>query len=137
MKTFDIENEPKINSGFTTPENYFDDFSQRLMKNIPVSETKTISIFEKRKTWFYAAAAILVIGICIPIANQFSNNSSEIDDAVLENYIANNTTISGTDLAELLDEKDLQQMNIDLKIDDKSIENELSANNNLEQYIVN
>jgi hypothetical protein len=137
MKTFDIENEPKIVSGFTTPDNYFDDFSQRLMMKLPENETKTISIFAKRKTWIYAAAAVLVLGISIPVVNQLSSKSTEIDDAVLENYIANNTTISGNDLVELLDETDVQQMNLDMKIDDKSIENELTTNNNLEQYLVN
>lgn len=137
MKTFDIENEPKIKSGFTTPDDYFDKFSERLMQNLPEKEVKVISIFAKTKTWIYAAAAILVLGISIPVANQFFNHSSEIDDATMENYIANNSTISENDFVTLLDEKDIQKMSIDLKIEDEALENELSNNNNLEQDLIN
>ena len=137
MKTFDIENEPKIKSGFTTPDDYFDKFSERLMQNLPEKEVKVISIFAQTKTWIYAAAAILVLGISIPVANQFFNHSSEIDDATMENYIANNSTISENDFVSLLDEKDIQKMSIDLKIEDEALENELSNNNNLEQDLIN
>ncbi len=137
MKTFNIENEPKIKSGFTTPDDYFDKFSERLMQNLPEKEVKVISIFAKTKTWIYAAAAILVLGISIPVANQFFNHSSEIDDATMENYIANNSTISENDFVTLLDEKDIQKMSIDLKIEDEAIENELYNNNNLEQDLIN
>lgn len=137
MKTFDIENEPKIKSGFTTPDNYFDKFSERLMQNLPEKEVKVISIFAQTKTWIYAAATILVLGISIPVANQFFNHSSEIDDATMENYIANNSTISENDFVTLLDEKDIQKMSIDLKIEDEALENELSNNNNLEQDLIN
>ena len=137
MKTFDIENKPKIKSGFTTPDDYFEKFSERLMQNLPEKEVKVISVFAKTKTWIYAAAAILVLGISIPVVNQFFNHSSEIDDATMENYIANSSTISENDFVSLLDEKDIQKMSIDLKIEDEALENELSNNNNLEQDLIN
>ena len=50
MKTFKLENEPKIESGFKTPDHYFEDFSAKIMQQLPENEPKVISIFQKRKT---------------------------------------------------------------------------------------
>lgn len=137
MKTFKLENEPKIKSGFITPENYFDTFSEKVMQQLSKEDPKTISIFSKRKTWFYAAAAILVLGLTIPVYNNFFIRSSEIDEVTLENYISYHSSVSDTDLANLLDEEDIQKMNLDLNIEYKTIENELSENKNLEYYLLN
>ncbi|MES2574849.1 MAG: hypothetical protein V4572_07890 [Bacteroidota bacterium] len=137
MKTFKLDNEPKIESGFKTPDNYFDTFSARVIQQLPKEETKAISIFSKRKTWIYAAAAVLVLGLSIPVYNNLYNRSSEIDQTTLENYITYHSNVTDTDLVNLLDEKDIQEIKIDLNIDDKAIENELSDNNDLEYYILN
>jgi hypothetical protein len=137
MKTFKLENEPKIEPGFKTPENYFDTFSARIMQQLPEEEPKVISLFSRRKTWIYAAAAILVLALTIPVYNNFYGRSPEIDAASLENYIAYHSTVSDADLVNLLDEKDIQKINIDLNIDEKVIENELSQDSNLEHYLLN
>ena len=142
MKTFKLNNEPKIKSGFKTPENYFDTFSAKVMQQLPKEEAKKesriISLFSKRKSWIYAAAAVLVLALTLPVAyNNFFSSSSEIDEATLENYISYNTSISDADLVNLLDEKDIQNMDIGMKIEDITIENELSANKNLENYLSN
>lgn len=137
MKTFKIENKSKIKSGFTTPDNYFDQFSIKILQQIQKEEPKVISIFARRKSWIYTAAAILILALTIPICLYYHNLSTEIDETTLENYITNHSTISDEDLANLLDEKDIQKIKIDLNIDDKSIENELSKNTNLEQYLLN
>lgn len=137
MKTFKLDNEPKIETGFTVPENYFEDFSAKFMQQLPNNEPKVISIFTKKKNWMYAAAAILLLALSIPIYNNFNSNSTEIDEATLENYITYHSTLSDTDLVNLLDEQDIQKMSIDLDIEDITIENELSQNKNLEQYLLN
>lgn len=138
MKNFKLDNEPKIESGFKIPENYFDTFSARVMQQLPVEEPKTISLFAKRKTWIYAAAAVLVLALGIPVVyNNFYGRSSEIDDATLENYISYHSNVSSLDIVNLLDEKDIQKINIDLDIEDRAIENELTAEGDLEQYLLN
>ena len=88
MKYFKLNNHPKINSGFQTPDYYFDDFSEKLMQQLPENEPKVISIFSKRKNWMYACAAVLVLALSIPFVYQNQNN--EIDSATLENYLALN-----------------------------------------------
>lgn len=138
MRTFKLDNEPKIESGFKIPEDYFDTFSARVMQQLPAEEPKTISLFAKRKTWIYAAAAVLVLALGIPVVyNNFYGRSSEIDDATLENYISYHSNVSSLDIVNLLDENDIQKINIDLNIEDRAIENELSAENDLEQYLLN
>jgi len=137
MKTFKLENEPKIKSGVSTPENYFEDFSAKVLKQLPNNEPKVISIFYRRKTWYFSAAAVLVLALTIPVYTNYQNKSTEIDTATLENYIAYHSTVSDADLVNLLDEKDIQKMDINLNIEDKNIEEELSTNKNLEQYILN
>lgn len=137
MKTFKLDNEPKIKTGFTVPENYFEDFSAKMMQQLPVQEPKVISIFARKKTWLYGAAAILVLALSLPIYINYFSRSSEIDAATLENYISYQSTVSDTDLVNLLDEQDIQKIRVDLDIEDITIENELSQNKNLEQYLLN
>lgn len=137
MKTFILENEPKIEAGFKTPEHYFDTFSATVMQQLPAEKPKTISIFYKIKTWSYAAAAILIFGLSIPIYNQFNSPLSEIDDVTLENYITYQSSVSNTDLVNLLDEEDILQISVDLNIEDKTLENELTENKNLEYFLLN
>jgi len=137
MKTFKLENEPKIESGFKAPDNYFDTFSARVLQQLPKEEPKVISIFQKRKIWMYAAAAILIFGLSIPVYNNYSKNSNEIDNVTIENYITYHSSVSGSDIVNLLDEKDIQDIIVDLNIEDAAIENELIPNRNLEQYLLN
>jgi len=134
MKTFKLENEPKIESGFIAPENYFEDFSAKILQQLPNNEPKVISIFYRRKTWFYSAA-IIVLALTIPVYIYY-NNSSKIDPVTLENYISYHSNVSDVDLVSLLDENDIQKMDIDLNLEEKHIENELSSENNIDIYLL-
>jgi hypothetical protein len=136
MKEFRLDNEPKISSGFKIPENYFDDLSEKINANLPKTEPKVISIFQNRKAWLYSVAAILIVGISILIVQQLQNKPT-FDSEFLESYIAQNTTISEYDLLELLEKEDLENMQIDLNIQDAVLEEIVTNNANLEQYITN
>jgi hypothetical protein len=137
MKTFQLENEPKIKSGFTTPENYFEGFSAKVLQHLPNNEPKVISLFSRRKSWIFAAAAVIIVVLSIPLSLNYFSKPAEIDNATLENYIAYNSTVSDVDLMNLLDENDIQNLNVDIKLDKNNIEDELLTNKNLEQYILN
>lgn len=135
MKEFRLDNEPKITSGFKTPEGYFDDLSEKINANLPKNEPKVISIFQKRKTWIYGIAAVLAISLSV-IFYQQSQSAETLDAEFLENYIARNTTVSEYDLLELLEKEDIEKIQIDLDIQDDILE-ETMINNNLEHYIIN
>ena len=135
MKPFKLDNEPKITSGFTIPEHYFDSFEQNILQQFPKEEPKVISFFSWKKTWYYAAAAAIVVMISIPVYNNYTVNKEEIEAVALEEYITNHTTITDEVLANLLDKEDLDKMKIELNLNDEDVEDFLSTNTNLEQYI--
>lgn len=136
MKEFRLDNEPKITSGFKTPEGYFDDLSEKINANLPKNEPKVISIFQKRKTWIYGVAAVLAISLSVVFYQQFQSPET-LDAEFLENYIARNTTVSEYDLLELLEKEDIEKIQIDLDIQDEVLEETMIHNTNLEHYLTN
>ena len=136
MKEFRLDNEPKISSGFKTPEGYFDDLSEKINANLPKNEPKVISIFQKRKTWIYGIAAVLAISLSVVFYQQ-SQSTETLDAEFLENYIARNTTVSEYDLLELLEKEDIEKIQIDLDIQDDILEETMINNTNLEHYLTN
>ena len=136
MKEFKLDNEPKTTSGFTTPDGYFDTFSEKLLAQLPKQEPNVISIFHSRKTWYFAVAAILILMLSIPLYTKYVTNTEEIDSATLENYIACQSTISEDEIVNLLEQEDLDKMKLEFNVDDKDIEDALNSNSNLEQYII-
>jgi cell division protein FtsL len=136
MKNFNLGNEPKITSGFTTPDGYFDTFSEKVLAQLPKQETKVISIFSSKKVWYFAAAAILILMLSIPLFTKYSTQQEEIDTATLENYIAYQSNISEEEIVNLLEQDDLDKMKLDFNIDDATIEDALKSNSNLEQYLI-
>ena len=136
MKDFELDNKPKITTGFTTPESYFDTLSEKILAQLPTHEPKVISIFSSRKIWYFAIAAILILMLSVPLFTKFSSQHEEIDCITLENYIACQSTISEDEIVNLLKQEDLDKMKLEFNIDDKDIEDVLKSNSNLEQYIL-
>ena len=134
MNDFKINSEHKIESGFKIPENYFENFSEKVLMKINKPEPKVISIFYKRKTWISSLAAVLVISLSVTLYTKIAVKSSE-EKLTLENYITNQSEISQYDLVALLDSKDIEKIKIDLKLDDKKIEEELTNSSEIENYL--
>ncbi len=135
MKNFTIHDENKIEPGFKIPDNYFEDFSGRLTKQLPKKTSKIFSLYAKKKSWLYATAAILVVGLSISFYWQITHNQNIESDSI-EYYLQNNTVISDDDFATILDDTDFNNINITADIDNESIENELIKDYNLEQTIL-
>lgn len=137
MNEFKLDKEPKIKSGFKVPENYFDDFSAKVLQQLPENEPKVISIINRKKTWMYAVAAILIVAASIPIYTAIVTQQNALDKTTIENYLTSQDAISDDELANLLDEDDIQKMKLNFNIEDKAIEDLLSTHSNLEEYIIN
>ena len=137
MKAFKLDNETKLTSGFKVPDGYFDDLQNKVNQRLSANEAPVISLFERRKTVILAIAAVFVIALSIPLVNYQKTETTEIDKSTLENYLLNNADISNDEIVELLNEEDIQKMRIDLKIEDQELEDILTADNNMEDYIVN
>ena len=66
MKEFKLDTNPKIRTGFKTPELYFDTLSEKVMQQLPKKESKVISIFRNKKHIVLMVAAIFVMALLVP-----------------------------------------------------------------------
>ena len=135
MKKFDIENMPKTTSGFIVPDNYFEDFSKNVLSQLPDETKRVIPLYKQKSKLLMAVAAILVIGLFIPIFNQLSKPSEELDLTTLENHLSYQTNINQYDLISELDEDDLNKMGATIQLKDEIIEEHLSTNSDLERLL--
>jgi hypothetical protein len=136
MKTFRLENEPKIKSGFNTPDNYFDDFTAKIMQQLPEKEPKVLSLFQKKKFLLMLVAAVLVIALFIPVLNTFTDKSKELDSTALENYLTDQSNMSQYDFINELDSADINKMPPTVALEDETIEDILSYNSKAEHLIM-
>lgn len=135
MKEFKLENEPKIESGFKTPDHYFDHLSAKVLEQLPKNEPKVISIFQKRRTVIMMVAALLILALMIPIYTSISTNSKELDETTLENYLAYQSNLNQYDLISELETEDITKMQPVSTPEDKVIEDILTTNSDVEQLL--
>ncbi|WP_163408163.1 hypothetical protein [Flavobacterium ajazii] len=134
MKEFKLENEPKIKTGFKTPEHYFDDFSARILQQIEETEVKVIPIYKRKKVITMLAAAVVIVALMIPIVNTY-NKSKELDEAALETYLSYQSNLNQYDLIRELDTKDIEAINQNVVLEQETLEDVLSSNPNIENLI--
>ncbi|WJS94386.1 hypothetical protein NYQ10_20080 [Flavobacterium johnsoniae] len=135
MKAFKLENEPKIKSGFKTPENYFDDFSEKVLQQLDKKEVKVIPFYKRKKNLSLAAAALIGFALMIPIVNNYRATSNELDEATLETYLSYQSNLSQYDLIQKLDDSDIEKLNNDITLEDETLEDILSTSPNIEHLI--
>lgn len=135
MKAFKLENEPKIKTGFKTPDHYFEDLSAKVLQQINEKEVKVIPIYKRKKVLSLVAAAAIVIGLMIPIVNNYNATSKELDEATLETYLSYQTNINQYDLLKELDTKDIDKLNKSVALEQETLEDILSSNPNIENLI--
>jgi len=135
MKAFKLENEPKIESGFKTPDHYFDHLSAKILEQLPKNEPKVISIFQKRRMVIMMVAALLILALMIPIYTSISTNSKELDETTLENYLAYQSNLNQYDLISELETEDITKMQPVSTPEDKVIEDILTTNSDVEQLL--
>lgn len=139
MNDFKLDSNPKVTTGFNVPEGYFENFSERLLQQLPKEETKVISFWAKNKNWLYSSAAILVVSFSIPMLYNSQNNSETISATEIENYIAHNSSVSDEEIAEILDTEttEIHKAEATSSEEDQAVEDVLISNPNLENYITN
>ena len=79
----------------------------------------------------------MVLSLSILFINFNQVNSNKASNAAIENYLSYHSTITDDDIVELLDYEDLTKLNILTNIEDKEVEDLLTENINIEQYITN
>lgn len=137
MKEINLETNKKITTGFQIPEGYFDAFSAKLLQELPLKETKTISFYTQNKKWIYAAAAVLVIMLSLPFVYQLERNQEQPSATEIENYLTQQSPISEDEIVNLLEQEDINKLKISNSISKADLEEELYLNTELEKYITN
>ncbi|QSW88014.1 MULTISPECIES: hypothetical protein [Flavobacterium] len=135
MKEFKLENEPKIKSGFKTPDHYFDTLSAKVLEQINEKEVKVIPLYKRKKVISIAAAAAIFIAFMIPTANHYYKASKELDESTLETYLAYQSNLNQYDLIRELDTKDIDKLNKNVALEDETLEDILASNPNIENLI--
>ena len=133
MNDFKLDKHSKITSGFRIPENYFEKIQVTIQSKLE-NESSIIQLRPTKNSWAYAVAAILVLALIIPSLNRLTSKKLQNTTAI-ESYLAY-SDISDEELVDMLDLKDIQQINIDYDIENNIIEDVLSTNSNLENYII-
>ena len=136
MKTFKIDSEQKIGMGFKVPDDYFDTVTEKILRQIEEPEVKVIPLGNRKSSWMFAAAAVLVLALLIPMLNTFSPNPKETDAEAIENYLSFHSSFTDDQLTDLLETEDIEKIKIDSNLEDVAVEDVLSNTINLEQYII-
>ena len=140
MNTFKLDNEPKIASGFKTPDNYFENFSanltQKLTEESIVDQPKVISIFRKRKTILLAIAAILMLALMIPIVYTNDSKNKDLDDATIENYLAEESNLNQYELIGDIEIESKPIVSKTNELENEAIEDILVTNPNIENLMI-
>lgn len=140
MKTFKLDSEPKIDSGFKTPDNYFEKFSANLIQKLPIEpisdEIKVVSIFRRRKNILMAIAAVLVLALMIPIAYNANTKSKEVDTVTLENYLTQETDLNQYELIGEIEPESSSIISNAKELEPETIEDILVTNPNIENLVI-
>ena len=137
MSNFKLDTHQKTATGFTTPDSYFEDFSQKMLQQIHREEPKVISFWARNRSWMYASAAILVVALSIPMMNLLDNNTEEIHAIEIENYLTYHSDLTDDEIVEYLDEEDLKNIPIESSIESETIEEVLYDEADIENQILN
>jgi len=129
MNNFKLNEEQKIKLGFTTPDGYFESFSERLMQQLPKPEVKVVPLYKRKPVWFSAAAGFAVmatLGIFYTNTQQKTTPALP-DDAAIENYLMYQVNVNSYDLMQNLDQQDIDELEQTIAISDEAIEEYLAT----------
>jgi hypothetical protein len=129
MKPFKLDNEPKMNSGFKIPETYFDDFTEKVMQQLPKQErVKVIPLYKRKPVWMSAVAAVFVITLGVSIIWKSNGSNTAVpDDTTIVNYLAYEDDITEEDIIQGLSQQDIKELEASITVSDEAIEDYLST----------
>jgi hypothetical protein len=119
MNDFKLDKGQKISTGFTTPNDYFDNFTNAIMGQLPVREVKIVPLYKRKPVWLSAAAGFIVIaGLSVLYTTDMA---SQPDDAAIENYLVYQANVNSYDLMQNLDQNDIDELEKSIVINDEQI----------------
>lgn len=125
--------------GFNVPEGYFDTVEQRLFErldgNVQLHQKDTrIRQFRPMKMLVTLAAAVaLLVGIGLLVKQQ---STSTLSHETLENYFEYNSPYTlSNEFIQAFDEKDLQEMEQAIQVNQKELNEYVQTNIDLDYYL--
>jgi len=137
MNAFNHENGQKLGTGFSVPDRYFDGIEDKIMARIASPGPKVVPLLVRYRKTIYAAAAILILSLMIPVYNLVRQPSENIDSAALEHYLAYESGINQLDLISAMDQSDIEtiQEEYELPVSDDALEEEILYHDDIEHII--
>ncbi len=137
MNEFNLHKQPKISSGFITPDDrYFENLSKSILEQLPKNNPQVIPFYKNKTRILMMVAAVFIIALTIPSLLTSSYTSTDIDRTTLENYLSYQSNINQFDLINVLDFEDIENIETNIALEDQTIEEILVNNNNLEHFIL-
>lgn len=118
MERFKLDEKYKIKQGFNPPDDYFEDFAERLMQQLPARETKVIPLYKNASVWISSVAAVLILALGLTLYFRGSSQTAQPDASAIESYLAYNTNISSYDIIQQLDQQDIDELEQSLSLND-------------------
>lgn len=118
MERFKLDENTKIKQGFNPPDAYFDDFTERLMDQLPERETRVIPLYKKVSVWISSAAAILMMALGLTMYFKSDVKASQPDAYSVESYIVYQSNISSYDIIQQLDQNDIDELEKSLSLNE-------------------
>lgn len=137
MSEFKLDDQAKLSTGFKTPEDYFETLSHRVTAKVLQSESRVIPFYARKTTWIIAVAAVFILLLGLPFLSNNQQKIEQLDSTELEEYVEHQALITDEDVAVLLDNESLENLVIDLKINEKELEETLSTEYDIETYLIN
>ncbi|WP_250597028.1 hypothetical protein [Flavobacterium amniphilum] len=121
MKKFDLHNDPKIESGFRIPDDYFDSFENRIMQQVLAEEkeTKVIAVWQRQSFWISSVAAVFVLSFGIWM--YFVQNNAETTLSTSD-YLAYESDLTTEDIATHLTDEDIASIENEMNLYDAATE---------------
>ncbi|HEX9981038.1 MAG TPA: hypothetical protein VGB50_10800 [Flavobacterium sp.] len=116
------------------PENYFDGIENSVFERIS-AEPKVITLQPRRLNWIFAAAAVLILMIAIPLLNRLKIANGPADVAEIENYLQYHSEVSDDDIVELLTTEDIENVTVGYEINEEDLDDALPSNAEIEDLI--
>ena len=126
MNDFKLNEGQKITPGFTTPDDYFENFTNRLMQQLPKHEAKVVPLYKRKPVWFSAAAGFIIMVTLGVFYTTTTSAVSQPDDAAIENYLVYQANVNSYDLMQNLDQQDIDELEESIVINDDAIKDYLT-----------
>lgn len=118
MERFKLDENNKIKQGFNPPDAYFDNFTERLMQQLPEKETRVIPLYRRASVWISSVAAVLILALGLTIYFRSNPATAQPDGTSIENYLAYQSNISSYDIIQQLDQQDIDELEASLSMND-------------------